>query len=204
MGLIALWYVGSSLTRDRTSVPYIGRQVLNHWTARGVSEKPLLKSLWAIHHPDTLPILIQLWEAASFSGDPHQIWSCPWRKTLFPDEGHGLGLADLNTMVVFPTGISKWISVAHVSHTASQPNWPTDGKLLGASKAEASFSPALVQLIQGLLASSAESESVSHSVGSDSLWVPQTVAHQAPLFTEFSRQEYWVDSHSLLQGIFRT
>ena len=34
-----------------------------------------------------------------------------------------------------------------------------------------------------------------------SLW---TVAHQAPLSMEFSRQEYWSDSHSLLQGIFLT
>ena len=31
-----------------------------------------------------------------------------------------------------------------------------------------------------------------------------TVAHQAPLSMEFSRQEYWVGSHSLLQGIFLT
>ena len=35
------------------------------------------------------------------------------------------------------------------------------------------------------------------------LWNPvECVAHQAPLSTEFSRQEYW--SHSLLQGIFLT
>ena len=31
---------------------------------------------------------------------------------------------------------------------------------------------------------------VSHLVMSDSLW-PHTVACQAPLFMEFSRQEYW-------------
>ena len=31
---------------------------------------------------------------------------------------------------------------------------------------------------------------------------PWTVAWQAPLFTEFSRPEYCVSSHSLLQGIF--
>ena len=36
------------------------------------------------------------------------------------------------------------------------------------------------------------------------LFNPWTVAHQAPLFVEFSRQEYWMDSHSLLQGIFPT
>ena len=31
----------------------------------------------------------------------------------------------------------------------------------------------------------------SHSVVSDSFATPQTVAHQAPLFMEFSRQESW-------------
>ena len=33
---------------------------------------------------------------------------------------------------------------------------------------------------------------------------PWTVAHQAPLSTEFSRQEYWSGCHFLLQGIFLT
>ena len=33
---------------------------------------------------------------------------------------------------------------------------------------------------------------------------PWTVAHQAPLSMEFSRKEYWVGCHSLLQGIFST
>ena len=43
----------------------------------------------------------------------------------------------------------------------------------------------------------------SHSV-CDWLFVnPWTVAHQAPLSMEFSRQEYW-SGHSLLQGIFLT
>ena len=32
----------------------------------------------------------------------------------------------------------------------------------------------------------------------------QSVAHQAPLSVEFSRQEYWSGCHSLLQGIFLT
>ena len=36
-----------------------------------------------------------------------------------------------------------------------------------------------------------ESESVSHSVVSDSLWSPWTVAHQASLSMEFSRRQYW-------------
>ena len=37
------------------------------------------------------------------------------------------------------------------------------------------------------------------------LFVTQwTIAHQAPLSMEFSRQEYWSDCHYLLQGIFPT
>ena len=36
LGLIALWHVGSSQTRDWTYVPYIGRGILNHWTTREV------------------------------------------------------------------------------------------------------------------------------------------------------------------------
>ena len=31
MGLVALWLVGSSLTRERTCVPCIARWILNHW-----------------------------------------------------------------------------------------------------------------------------------------------------------------------------
>ena len=34
LGLVALRYVGSSWTRDRTCVPSIARQILNHWTTR--------------------------------------------------------------------------------------------------------------------------------------------------------------------------
>ena len=41
------------------------------------------------------------------------------------------------------------------------------------------------------------------SVTSDSE-TPCSVAHQAPLSMEFSRQEYWSGCHSLLQGIFST
>ena len=35
-GLVALWHVGSSQTRDQTCVPCTGRQILNHWTTREV------------------------------------------------------------------------------------------------------------------------------------------------------------------------
>jgi len=36
------------------------------------------------------------------------------------------------------------------------------------------------------------------------LVVPWTVAHQAPLSMEFSRQEYWSSCHAFIQGIFLT
>ena len=36
------------------------------------------------------------------------------------------------------------------------------------------------------------------------LWNPWTVARQAPMCVEVSRQEYWRGCHSLLQGIFLT
>ena len=36
MGLVALWHVGSSRTRARTHVPYIGRRILNHCATREV------------------------------------------------------------------------------------------------------------------------------------------------------------------------
>jgi len=32
--LRCLWHVGSSQTRDHIQVPFIGRQILNHWTTR--------------------------------------------------------------------------------------------------------------------------------------------------------------------------
>ena len=35
-GLVALWYVGSSRTRDQTCDPYAGRRILNHWISREV------------------------------------------------------------------------------------------------------------------------------------------------------------------------
>ena len=36
LGLVAPRHVGFSQTRDRTRVPCIGRQILNHWTTREV------------------------------------------------------------------------------------------------------------------------------------------------------------------------
>ena len=36
MGLVALWYVESSWTRDQTHVPRIGRQILIHCATREV------------------------------------------------------------------------------------------------------------------------------------------------------------------------
>ena len=36
VGLLAPWHVRSSLTRDQTRAPCIGRRILNHWTTREV------------------------------------------------------------------------------------------------------------------------------------------------------------------------
>ena len=47
-------------------------------------------------------------------------------------------------------------------------------------------------------------ESESRSVVFSFLRPPWTVACQAPLSMEFSRQEYWMGCHFLLQGIFPT
>ena len=41
-GLIVLWNVGSSWTRDQTWVPCTGRWILNHWTTREVPNVYLL------------------------------------------------------------------------------------------------------------------------------------------------------------------
>ena len=36
MGFVVPWQMGSSQTRDRTYIPCIDRQILNHWTTRAV------------------------------------------------------------------------------------------------------------------------------------------------------------------------
>ena len=48
MGLVALWHVGSSQTRDRTCVPFIGRWILNHCT----TGKALRVYFWREKHPN--------------------------------------------------------------------------------------------------------------------------------------------------------
>ena len=45
-GLAASQHVGSSRTRDRTGVPCIARQILNHWTTR---EAPIFLSMCMYH-----------------------------------------------------------------------------------------------------------------------------------------------------------
>ena len=45
-GLVAPWHVGSSRTRDRTCVPCIGRQILNHCTTREALYCPLLRTYY--------------------------------------------------------------------------------------------------------------------------------------------------------------
>ena len=41
MGVVALWHVGSSWTRDQSLVPCIGRWILNLWATREVPGPPL-------------------------------------------------------------------------------------------------------------------------------------------------------------------
>ena len=48
MGLVAPWHVGSSHTRDRTHVPCIGSQILNHCTNREVPVWLLLSLLFTV------------------------------------------------------------------------------------------------------------------------------------------------------------
>ena len=47
MGLVALWHVGASLTRDQTCVPCIGR-ILKQWTTKEVLMLNLIKTQWLI------------------------------------------------------------------------------------------------------------------------------------------------------------
>ena len=46
MGLVALRHVGSSQTRGRTHVPYIGRRILNHCATREVPLSGTLYNQW--------------------------------------------------------------------------------------------------------------------------------------------------------------
>ena len=41
MDLVAPWHVGSSRTRDRTSIPCIARRILNSWTTREALQEGL-------------------------------------------------------------------------------------------------------------------------------------------------------------------
>ena len=54
MGLVALWHVGSSQTKDRTHVSHIGRQILYHWAPK----EALIFSVLILHHVILLCILI--------------------------------------------------------------------------------------------------------------------------------------------------
>ena len=64
MGLVAPWHVGSSQTRNRTSVPFIARQVLNHWITREapswVSQKIKL-GLWILSLTGDQFCSVSLW-----------------------------------------------------------------------------------------------------------------------------------------------
>ena len=55
-GLVALRHVGSSLTRDRTHFPWIGRQILNHWTTREAPRLYLDNIFIHVLPPGTSPV----------------------------------------------------------------------------------------------------------------------------------------------------
>ena len=57
-GLVALWHVGSSWTRDLTQVIHIGRWILNHCTTRKVQTNGLIVEI--IHLVQDLMKLIFL------------------------------------------------------------------------------------------------------------------------------------------------
>ena len=75
MGLVALWHVGTSQTRDRTSVPCTARQILNCWTTR---ETLLTYFLSLTGGP------YQRVTALNLGNLPHGIkqWSCHWMWSL--------------------------------------------------------------------------------------------------------------------------
>ena len=68
-GLVASWHMGSSLTRDQTHIPCIGRWILNPWTTTEVllwglchDQKPMSHSNWCLGRP-----------TLSLTGSPSQV-----------------------------------------------------------------------------------------------------------------------------------
>ena len=60
MGLVAPQHMGSSSTRDRTSVPCIARGILNHWTTREAQVVVLLT--------DVVRLILVVWESGGCRG----------------------------------------------------------------------------------------------------------------------------------------
>ena len=70
-GLVALWQVGSSWTRDQTGVPCIARQILNHWTTREalrfsfillLNSTPIVQNIKLLHVPLTPYVTIDVFD----------------------------------------------------------------------------------------------------------------------------------------------
>ena len=114
MGLTALRHVGmwefSSLTRDWTCVPRIGRQFLNHWTTREIPKGYVFR--WYLFPSRTYTAFcFSIWMELSFV---HQV-PVPYRfiqgnTSLYPRKPGGLGPS-----AVFP---DKWKAVSKM-HTSS-------------------------------------------------------------------------------------
>ena len=87
MGSVALQHVKSSRTRDRTCVPCIDRQTLNHWTTREVHHNQFYKIFITFKRnsvpmdshsafPPSPPLLPQPWAVTDWSLSP---WICLFR-----------------------------------------------------------------------------------------------------------------------------
>ena len=95
--------------------------------------------------------------------------------------------------------VTKIDSLRHWEHIKKQDNkilnsWSLPGGL-GDQEAAKKISKKTPDNVKGLLSH------FSHLQLFATLW---TVARQAPLSMEFSRQEYWIGCHGVLQGIFLT
>ena len=60
VGLVAPWHVGSSWTRARTSVPCIGRRLLNHCTTREAPQHVFLNKVLLAHYTHSLTYCVWL------------------------------------------------------------------------------------------------------------------------------------------------
>ena len=92
MGLVVLWCVGSSWTRDRIHVPRIGRQILNHCTTREVPIHLLLyillwlqraPSIWTLAFVEFFLFIYLFWAVLGLCCCTRAFSSCGEQGLLF-------------------------------------------------------------------------------------------------------------------------